>query len=254
MRPRAVARLAPLAAAALLAGGGLSACESTQTKSARLAKDAKGQADLKTITAGAANPDVKVVDTTILHNRDGGRAVVVELQDTGRDQAAVPVQIDALDAKGTSVYKNDLQGLQTSLQQMAYLAGGRRAFWVHDQVTAVDVPKKVRVDIGKATAPAPAAVPRIELEDVHFDQDLTSGLVLTGVVRNRSKIAQKNMPIYAVARQGGRVVAAGRAIIERSDPEPQKKPTVFRIYFIGNPKGARLDVRPVPTTFTGASR
>jgi hypothetical protein len=79
------------------------------------------------------------------------------------------------------------------------------------------------------------------------------GLYAIGVVKNLSKISQANMPIYAVARSGGKIVAAGRALIEKLDPEPQKKPTVFRIFFVGNPKGAQLDVRAYPSTFTGAS-
>jgi hypothetical protein len=248
------ARATPALLLAALAALTLSACESTQSKSRRLETTGAGKAQLTTISAGAANPDVEVLGTTILHNRDGGRAVVVELDDEGGDQAAVPIQIVAKDAKGKPLYKNDLHGLQTSLQQMAYLRRSRRTFWVHDQVTATDVPRSVDVEVGKAKAPAPAAVPEIALRRVHLAHDQTSGTVLTGVVQNRSKVSQRNLPIYAVARRGGRIVAAGRAIIEKLDPEPQKKPTVFRIYMIGDPKGAQLDVRPVPTTFTGAAR
>ena len=45
-------------------------------------------------------------------------------------------------------------------------------------------------------------------------------------------------------------MAAGRALVEKLAPEPQKKPTRFSIFFIGDPKGGTLDVRPVPTVLT----
>jgi hypothetical protein len=242
-------------ALALLPAVALAACESSQDKSARLAKSAGKVAKLTTLKAGAANADVTVAATTVLANKDGGRAVVVELKDSGKPQAGVPILITAEDKAGKPLYKNDLNGLQTSLQQMAYVGKsppGPPAFWVHDQVVATATPARIDVAVGKSKAPAPGAVPKIVLEGVKLDSD-PSGLVATGVVKNLSKTSQRNMPIYAVAQKGGKIVAAGRALIEKLDPEPQKKPTVFRIFFVGNPKGARLDVRAVPSTFTGAT-
>jgi hypothetical protein len=239
-------------ALALLSLVALPACESSQSKSAKLAKKAGKVAKLTTLRAGAANADVTVAGTTLLAGKDGARAVVVELKDSGRPQTAVPIFITATDKAGKALYKNDLNGLQTSLQQMAYVSKSAPAYWVHDQVVATATPAKVEVVVGKSKAPAPSDVPKIVLEDVKLDSD-PSGLVATGVVKNLSKVAQKNMPIYAVARKDGNVVAAGRALIEKLDPEPQKKATVFRIFFVGNPKGAQLDVRAVPSTFTGVT-
>jgi len=59
------------------------------------------------------------------------------------------------------------------------------------------------------------------------------------------------MPIYAVAKRGRRIVAAGRAIIEKLDPDPQPKPTVFRIFFVGNLTGARIEAHAYPTVLEG---
>jgi hypothetical protein len=245
-------RAAATLALALVAAGVLSACESTQDKSARLERDGAGKADVSAVARGARNADVQVLRTTVLADAKGGRAIVVALRDTGPSQAAVPLQIVAKDAKGAPVYKNDLEGLQTSLQQMAFLARGRTAYWVHDQVIAPAKPASVDVHVAASKAPRPRSVPDVRLRGVHLTHD-DSGLLVKGVVQNRSAVPQRNMPIYAVATKGGRVVAAGRALIERLDPEPQKKPTVFRIYFIGDPSGAALDVRAIPSTFPGAS-
>ncbi|HEX6391333.1 MAG TPA: hypothetical protein VFZ89_17855 [Solirubrobacteraceae bacterium] len=231
---------------------GLQACESSQSKSRKLAKQAVGQAKLTTVSAGATNPDVKAADTTILAGKDGTKAIVVALEDRGGPQAAVPILITAKDKAGKPVFKNDLQGLQTSLQEMASVRPGGSAYWVHDQVVAATLPKSVDVAIGKPKAPAPREIPEIALEGVKYDTD-PAGLIATGVVKNRSKITQRNMPIYAVAKKDGKIVAAGRALIDKLDPEPQKRPTIFRIFFVGDPRGADLDVRAVPSTFTGAT-
>jgi len=52
--------------------------------------------------------------------------------------------------------------------------------------------------------------------------------------------------ISCVARRGGRVVAAGRAIVDRLGAKGTK-PQLFRIFFIGNPKGAKLTLFAPPT-------
>ncbi len=241
MRPAALLVVAALA---------VTGCESTQTKSARLEKEGAGKAQVGTVKAGVANPDVKVADTTILSGKDGAHAVVLTLDDRGAPQAAVPIQIVAKDAKGAQLYKNDLQGLQPSLQQMAFLSKGEKAYWVHDQVLASTDPKTVDTTVGVSKAPKPADVPKVEIRDTKLDTDPASGTFATGTVHNLSKVPQVNLPIYAVALKRGKVVAAGRAIIDRLNPEPQKKPVIFRIFFVGDPKGAELDVRAVPSTFT----
>ncbi len=237
-----------LAGAVALAGGG---CESSQTKSARLERLGAKAAKTSRVSAGAANPDVKVTGTQVLHSA-GATAAVVGLRNTGpAAQAAVPVQIQVKDAHGKALYKNDLEGLQVALQHMAYLGKGEKAFWVHDQVVGADRGRSVTVAVGKPSARAPATrAPRIKLVGAHLTRDST-GRFLTGRVRNASKVTQRNMPIYAVAKRGRRIVAAGRAIIEKLDPDPQPKPTVFRIFFVGNLTGARIEAHAYPTVLEG---
>jgi hypothetical protein len=54
------------------------------------------------------------------------------------------------------------------------------------------------------------------------------------------------MPIFAVALRGGRIVAAGRALVPNL-PASAGKPTGFRIYLVGSPAGARIELTPAPT-------
>lgn len=239
-------RCARVAAAATLLIGGLSACESSQTKNARLEKTGKAKAQTTLISAGAANTVVKVRETTLLHSANGN-AAVVELENTGpAAEVQVPLVIEVKDAKGAVTYKNDIDGLQPSLQQMAYLDKGQKAYWVNDQVLAVNPPKSFAVTVGKEQSTFTGTPPKLRLGAAHLETDST-GAYATGEVRNDSKLQQLNVPIFAVGLKGGKVVAAGRAIIEKLPPAPTKKPVMFKIFFIGDARGTELRLTAAPT-------
>jgi hypothetical protein len=233
------------ALACACAATSLSACESTQDTSARLAKRAKGLSNQQGLKIARDNPSVRVQTTAVVHDANG-IAAVVELQNTGAAQAALPVAIAVDDAKGKPIFRNDAAGLDASLVEMPLLRKGERAWWVNNQVTAAGVPAKVAARVGEAKAPAPADTPVIEISKVHVGSD-ADGIFAEGIVTNRSKIAQKRLTIFCVARRGTTVVAAGRAIIDRLAPAPTPKPTKFTVFFIGNPKGARLEFAAPPT-------
>lgn len=233
-------------AAAVLFGAG---CETTQEKSARLAREGADKAKTgKLDLAAQTNRSVRAGKPVVLAG-DGVNAVVVPLENTGSSrQAGIPIALDARDAAGRSIYKNDLDGLQTSLQQMASLEPGAKAYWVDDQVTSGAVPKSVKIAVGTpaaANASAPGLDTKLKLEGVGMKDDV-AGSYLGGIVRNPGKVALKKVPVYAVGLKGDRVVAAGRSIVEQVDPEPVKKPAVFRIFFLGDPKGADIDVNAYP--------
>jgi hypothetical protein len=222
------------------------ACESSQTKSARLEKTGKNKAQLTTVSAGAANTNVKLLGTTLLSS-DAGKAVVLKLQNTGPEaQVRVPLVVTVKDAGGKPLFKNDIKGLQPSLQELAYLGKGTTAYWVNDQILAGVPPKSADVQLGKAKGTAPKAPPKITLSAPKLASD-TTGAYATAEIKNESKIPQINIPIFAVALKGAKVVAAGRAIVEKLLPAPTKKPVLYKIFFIGNPKGATLQVYVAPT-------
>jgi hypothetical protein len=70
----------------------------------------------------------------------------------------------------------------------------------------------------------------------------------TGFAANRSKVDQRKLVITAVARRAGRIVAAGRAQIPRLKPGKRAR---FQIFFIGDPRGAHLDLEAPPSTLGG---
>ena len=57
--------------------------------------------------------------------------------------------------------------------------------------------------------------PRVTVTPPRLEQDPVSGVAAVGFAANRSKIDQRKLVIFAVARKGSRVVAAGRAQINR---------------------------------------
>jgi hypothetical protein len=232
---------APLLVVALA----LSACQTTQELSAQRAKQAKKLVNQKGLTVGTLNPDVAVGTTTIVQDRNG-IAAVVELRNTGKTaQAGLPVSIAVTDAKGTRLYRNDVAGLEDSLVSMALLAKGEDAFWVNNQITASGKPAKVQARVGAAKGKAPAQVPSFAISGITLQSD--SGSVFAkGSIVNRSKVAQKRLTIFAVARKGTRIVAAGRGILDALPPAGAK-PTKFTVFFIGNPKGAKLSFSAPPT-------
>jgi hypothetical protein len=257
---------------------GMSACESTESESAKLGREgAKLIAGSATVGLGASNSQVHVGQAVLVQG-PGRVAAAVQLTNTGAaPQVNVPVLIAVRGAKGASLYRNDTQGLEPSLQAMPLLGPHRQGWWVDDQVLA-SAPTSVQVRVGAARGPgagggtgAGAAsagggagaggrsgqlgVARVALtasSAVHasvtgLGSEALAGPYMTGAVTNRSGVALHNMPIFAVALRGGRVVAAGRALVPSLPASPAARPTSFRIYFVGSPAGAHIELTPAPT-------
>lgn len=246
LRPRAAARPLLAAGLGLLALAGLSACQSTQSRSAELEEGSKTVLlDDEGLKVTKEDPDVKVVSTTVLTEKEGS-AVVVELHnDSGENLVDVPVALEVLDAKGKVVYTNDAPGLEQALVAVPFIPAGGDAVWVNDQVLATGTPKTARVRVGVGGLPYSGAQPAIEVSDPEVEGDPVSGLVAEGTVVNRTGEDQNRLLFYAVARKGGKVVAAGRGAIEHLKPGTKK--LFYNVYFIGDPTGAEVELSYYPT-------
>lgn len=231
---------------ALLALGGLSACQSTQSRSAELEEENSNVLlEEEGVTVTKEDPDIEVVSTALLSEAEGN-AVVVELRNrSGEDLVDVPIAIDVLDAKGRSVYANDAPGLEQALVAVPFIPARGNAVWVNDQVLATGKPARVEVKVGVGGKPYDGEQPEIEVSEPKLEGDPTSGVVADGDVVNRTGEDQNRFLIFAVARRGNEVVAAGRAAIEHLKPETKKVP--YNVYFIGDPTGAELSLYEYPT-------
>lgn len=238
----------PLLAAglALLALGGLSACQSTQSRSAELEEEnATVLLQEEGVTVTKEDPDIEVASSTLLSEAEGN-AIVVELRNrSGEDLVDVPIALDVLDAKGRSVYTNDAPGLEQALVAVPFIPARGEAVWVHDQVLATGEPASVEVKIGVGGKPYDGEQPDIEVSAPKLEGDPSSGIVADGEVVNRTGEDQNRFLIFAVARRGDEIVAAGRSAIEHLKPET--KPAPYNVYFIGDPRGAELDLYEYPT-------
>lgn len=238
----------PLLAAGLglLALASLSACQSTQSRSAELEAESKNVLlEDEGIEVTKQDPDIKIVGTTVLSEKEGS-AVVVELHnDSGENLVDAPISLEVLDAKGKVVYTNDTPGLEQALVAVPFIPAGGDVVWINDQVFATGVPKTARVKVGEGGVPYSGPQPQIEVSEPTVKGDPVSGLAAEGTVVNRTGEDQKRLLFYAVARQGGKVVAAGRGAIEHLKPDTKK--LFYNVYFIGDPTGADVELSYYPT-------
>lgn len=240
-------RLAAAFAAAALA---LTGCETNVQRSAKLEKAAlkerlaHPQATLKGVLVTRENPQVKVVRTDVVHDENGVAAVVVLRNESAKTLRNAPIAITVNDAKGAVLYQNNSPGLDTTLVAVPLLKPHAATIWIDDQIQAAGVPAKVSARVGEAQT-ASSTLPTVSLSGVHTFEDPSNGVGAEGTVTNSSKVAQQKLVVYVVGRRGGRIVAAGRAVLPEV-PAGQRAP--FQVFFIGKPQGARLEANAPPTT------
>jgi hypothetical protein len=223
----------------------LSACQSTQSRSAEL--EAQGGTQLLSeegLQNKHVNPDVKVTSTALLSNAEGNAVVVDVHNDSSQNLTEVPILIEVANSKGKSFYKNDIPGIEPALASIPYIPAHGDAEWVNDQVLGVGRPKSVKVKIGTGGGTYPAALPDIQVSEPKIEGDPVSGISATGDVVNKTGEDQRRLLLYVVARKGNEVVAAGRGAIEHLKPE--RKALKYTIFFIGDPSGADLKLSEFP--------
>ncbi len=236
-------------AVAAIAAIAATGCQSTQDKSAEIAASLGPVSKEKGLKITEESTDVEVVDTALVYDKAAGTgAVVVTLHnDSDQDLTNVPIAIDVLDAKGKSVYENNIPGIEPALASMPFIAAGADADWVHNQVLATGTPDKVEVKVGEGGRPFTGEQPDITVTDAKLEGDPTSGIEATGDATNNTDERQPRLLIYGVARQGDEVVAAGRAAIDHINAG---RTTPYHIFFVGDPTGADLSVTSYPTLAT----
>ena len=237
----------PLPLAIALAGVALvvTGCESTQDKSARIGAELGPVKKEKGLTITKQSKDVEVASSTLLTDPNGS-AVVVRLRNRSNESlVGVPIAIDVLDARGKSVYRNDIPGIEPALAAVPFIPAGGETEWVHDQILATGKPVKVEVKVGAGGEPFTGELPRISVSDPKLEGDPFSGVLAGGNVENQSGEDLERLLLYAVATKGGKVIAAGRGAIEPFKAKP--KPVPYNIYFIGDPRGAEVTIAQFPS-------
>lgn len=226
----------------------LAGCESTQAKSARLEREVKAAKAEKGLVVTKDAAEIAVQDSTVLQDANGA-AIVVELRnESAGSLLSLPIGTTVQDAAQKPVYTNDTPGLDPSLVSVPALAAGETLAWVNDQVTLAGEGKAVVARVGAGGKPGPASLPAMEISGLKTAPDPGGGgLTIVGSVANRSEVAQRRLVVFVVGRKGGRVVSAGRAIVEQLEPG---KSANFSAFPIGDPTGAELSASAPPTVVT----
>ena len=243
----AMSTVLALLPAALAASG----CESTRAQAEKLTQEGDRAFAARGLRVGAANRDVEIVERAVVSDVNGAAAVVVLRNGGGRALGDVPVAIAVKGANGKVLWRNDAPGLEEGLTHVALLAPGRTVTWVNDQILlAAGRPTSLAARVGAGDpAPTAAAAVDIAVEGARLEGDPTSGVTALARAVNRSSVAQESLVIAAVARRGGSVVAAGRAIVPRLRANDAER---FQVFFIGDPRGAELTFDAQPSTLGGA--
>ncbi len=238
------------AAALLLVALALGGCETTAEESARLERAAGVQAGhgataAKGLSITRAGTTVRVLGATLLHGSEGAAAAVTLLNLTDRTLVGVPIALTVRNAAGATVFQNNSPGLEAALVSVPSLAPHAELTWVNDQIPANGDPSTVTALAGES-ATTSATLPAISLSGVHRT-DGPSGAGAAGSAGNPSAQVQHKLVVFAVARRGGRIVAAGRAVV----PElAAHSSTPFEVFFIGQAAGSSLDLS-APATSAG---
>ncbi len=237
--------MVPTTLAAISLAVACSGCQSTAEKSAELERRAKHEKlALRGVSVSRESPSVRVTASTVVHS-SAGTAVVVELRNTSSwTLENAPIEITVRDGKGGVLFQNNQPGEDASLTRVSLLAPGRETTWVDDQVQVTGTPASASALVG-AGARASGSVPRMSVSGAHLTEE-GGEAGAAGSVTNGSKLTQEHLVVYAVARKGGEVVAAGRAAL----PEVAAGATApFQVYFVGDPRGAQIQTSAPATTF-----
>jgi hypothetical protein len=237
---RALARGAALALALATPALALSGCETTAEKSAKLERAAKRVTHATQTGLTIAHPSavVKVLRSELVDGSRGAAAIVLTLRnDSAKALGEVPIAVSLKNAKGASVYSNATPGLAKTLTSIALLAPDATTTWIDDQVQASGA-ASVSAEVGEGK-PVEGTPPRLSVREAQLAEGSAEG-----VLANGSSTAQSELVIYAVARRGGRAVAAGRAVLASVAAGAS---TPFQVFFVGDPTGSRLALSAPPT-------
>jgi hypothetical protein len=224
----------------------LCGCQSTQKVSAELQRKAKHDVlAAQGASVTKQSPSITVVGSTVVHS-SAGTAVVVRLRDRStKTLEDAPIEITVRDKKGEALYQNNAPGLESSLTRVSLIAPGKEAVWVDDQVQTAGVSASASALVGEAE-PATGIIPQLSVAGVHLSAEAGGEATTSGTVANHSRVTQQNLVVYAVARKGTTIVAAGRAVLAEVGPGASAP---FQVYFVGDPRNAQIETSAPATTF-----
>jgi hypothetical protein len=247
-----LARVGGLAAVVLL-GASAAGCETTQERSAALQQKAAAVDGPGRVKVGRPEASVRLVRHRRIEGQ-GRTAIAVEVENRGsRPLRGVPVVL-RVTREGREQFANDIAGNDRLGLRIPVLPPGRFT-WINAELPAIEPGAQLTVKLGTAQrawrgGTAGLRVTGLKRSD---EPETPDGVSVEGTVRNTGRRAQRDVPVYIVAREGSRTVAVATGRIERIGARRSES---FQAYLTGDGRKGRLRAVALPTspTSTRSSR
>jgi hypothetical protein len=227
----------------------VSACESTESESAKIAREAGAAEVVSSLKLGAVDRNVRVSDVTPLSG-GGRRAIAVKLTTTSSHaQREVPLLVQETGDGGKVLYSN-ATGAEPLLQRITLLRARASTWWVDDEVLTSGKATGATVTVGTGKrSRADARSTALSATSSHVAGQSGSSTV-SALLNNHTGRAQSGVPVFAVALRGDKVVAAGRAVV--ASVPAHGDPTSLDIPLVGDATGAKVVLTVLPPSKVAA--
>jgi hypothetical protein len=230
--------LLPLAASLVALATVVSGCATTQDANKRASINAdRILASRQPLDLKGADRDVQVVRTSVINGKDGS-AIVVVLRNRG-DEPVNDLPIEVGPEGGEAV--NTRPNVPYFQSHAPAIGPGQKATWVYVSKEPLHS-SAAFAKVGTAANPPTRAGSVSELDT----GGSARGSSVRAEVTNDLGIPQYDLDVYAVARRGGRYVAAGRANLEHLGVS---KTARFTLPLVGDAKGAHVQIFAPQTLF-----
>lgn len=254
-RPRAAWPAVVGAGALLLGAGTIAGCDSTQEKNERAKLTATRElASRKPLRLGRVNPDVRVTKVSVVRGKRAA-SYVVDLRSTASEtQTDVPILVGVRTRDGRVERLNSKGYLGWFQTHAPAIPAGGRVTWVFrsshvpapgDRPFAkVGLPAQPLISSADSLPPIKAVLLEGGGNERKAGKKPRNTTPVS--VENVSDVPQYGLQVYALARVGGRYVAAGKVAIEHLGTG-QRVDT--EIPLAGSAQKHRVRVHTIPTIF-----
>lgn len=228
----------------------LAGCDSTQQQAARARlKSLRLLATASPTVVRSRNPHVRVLGVTLLRGSTGD-AITVRLRSSApRPLNDLPISVGTFSRSGRRSYLNAAVNTPYFKTHVASIGAHASVTWVFTTPRGLPASATPFAVVGaRASVPATSVsvLPRIAVAEVGSGSASPRSPRVSLTVTNASSVPQYQLQVYAVARERGRDVGAGRATIDELGTGSSQK---LAISMIGG-RGARtIELEALPTMF-----
>jgi hypothetical protein len=231
--------LAVVAASLAILAAAVSGCATTQDSNKRISvRFDRTLASRKPLELKGTDPDVKVIRTAVVDGKDGS-AIVVVLRNTG-DVPVNDLPIEVGPQGGEPI--NTAANVPYFQSHAPAIAPGAEVTWVYASKDPIGSSEAFARVGAPASPPLTTAGHVAELEASGKGGDSS----VQAEVTNDTGVPQYDLDVYAVARKGGRFVAAGRVSLEHLGVS---KSAHLILPLVGDAKGTQVQVFAPQTLF-----